>query len=345
MRIQKDKLKKQYFWEMILVTGATGLVGAHLCLRLLQQNQSFVALFRREKKRQSTLDFLAKQAVPASAIATIEWRKADLCTLPELTMAFDGITRVYHCAAYVSMAYFKRHYLTEVNQQGTSDLVNLCIEKKVKKLAYVSSIAALGSDPSAKEINEETPWNPVQEKTPYAYSKYGAELEVWRAAQEGVPVVIVNPGVILGLGMPGSPLALLVRQLRKGMRRVPPGSTGYVAVEDVVDVLIHLMKSDIHNERYILVAENWTYKKMMGFVARCLGIKPPTRPLRSGVLYALFIGEYILSSMGMRKRFLSRALIKSLTEKQLINGAKIKTTMDFDYRPIDSYLQQQLVSF
>lgn len=329
---------------MILVTGATGLVGAHLCLRLLQHNQPFVALFRREKKRQSTLDFLEKQAVPASAIATIEWRKADLCNLPELTIAFDGITRVYHCAAYVSMAYFKRRYLTEVNQQGTSDVVNLCIEKKVKKLAYVSSTAALGSDPSAHEINEATPWNPMQEKTPYAYSKYGAELEVWRAAQEGVPVVIVNPGVIMGLGMPGAPLSQLVNQLQKGVGFFPLGRTGYVAVEDVVEVLMQLMESTVINERFILVAENWSYQNMMTLVARCLGIKAPNRPLYRSMLFGLLYLEYVFHFIGIRKRFLSKALIKSLSDNQHICGEKIKQVMAFDYRPIEAYVRQQLLT-
>lgn len=330
---------------MILITGATGLVGAHLCLWLLQQNQSFVALYRREKKRQATLDFLAQHQLSENTIAGIEWRKADLCNLPELTLAFQGITQVYHCAAYVSMAYFKRHYLTEVNQQGTADLVNLCIENKVKKLAYVSSIAALGSNPSTASIDEETPWNPVVEKTPYAYTKYGAELEVWRAAQEGVAVVIVNPGVILGSGMPGAPLAQLVDQLRKGIGFFPLGITGYVAVEDVVDVLLHLMKSSIHNERFILVAENWTYKNMMGLVARCLKISEPRRPLYPRLLFALFVVEYLLSLFGLRKRFLSKALIRSLSDRHTINGEKIKGVMNFEYRPIKAYVEQQLLSF
>ena len=162
---------------MILVTGATGLVGAHLCLSLLKKNQKVVALYRREKKRAALKDFFTSRDETA-LFEKIQWREADLCDLPALTKAFDGISQVYHCAAYISMAYYKREQLQEVNQQGTAYIANLCIENKIKKLVYVSSIAALGSQTNSGIITEDTPWNPTVEKTPYAYSKYGAELEI-----------------------------------------------------------------------------------------------------------------------------------------------------------------------
>lgn len=337
---EERQTQKTVFLGMILVTGATGLVGAHLCLSLLNKKQPLVALYRREKKRQAMLDFF-EQKNQAALTKYIIWRKADLCNLPELTKAFEGITVVYHCAAYVSMAYFKRDYLQVVNQQGTADLVNLCIEHKVKKLAYVSSIAALGSQ-SSGTIDENTPWNPSKEKTPYAYSKYGAELEVWRASQEGVPVVIVNPGVILGLGMPRSPLEQLIKQIKKGARFYPLGTTGYVAVEDVIDVLVYLINSEHQNERYILVAENWSYKKMMETVAKLINKKSPTKPLKNFGLYCLLVIELLLSGMGLRKRFLSKALVTSLSNQQPINGDKIKKVLEFNYRPIVPYLKDQL---
>ena len=210
---------------MILVTGATGLVGAHLCLALLKKKQTVVALYRREKKKSALKEFFkSKEALPL--FEKIQWRQADLCDFPALREAFKDITQVYHCAAYISMAYYKMNQLQEVNQQGTAYIANLCIESEIQKLVYVSSIAALGSQTTTGIINEDTPWNPTIEKTPYAYSKYGAELEVWRASQEGVPVAIVNPGVILGKGMPRNPLDQLIRQVKKGLSFYPTGQTG-----------------------------------------------------------------------------------------------------------------------
>jgi len=325
---------------MILITGATGLVGANLCYTLTQSKQSIVALYRRESKRDATRDFFEKKGDQNGALFnSIIWRKADLNNHAEMTDAFKGITHVYHCAAYISMAQFKLEQLTRVNQQGTADLVNLCIENKIQKLAYVSSIAALGADTLENRIDEETPWNPTKEKTGYSYSKYGAELEVWRASQEGVPIVIVNPGVILGVGMPRNPLDQLIDRIKKGLVFYPTGKTGYVAVEDVVQVLINLMNSSIENERFILVSENWTYKKILNYMAKALNKKEAKRPLRPSYLYSFWIIESILSALGLRKKFLSRALINSLCDSNEIDGKKITTKLDFKYRPIQKYLE------
>ena len=322
---------------MILVTGATGLVGAHLCLNLLEKNKPVVALYRREKKKVALEEFFkSKGASPL--FKKIQWRQADLCDLPALIAAFKDITQVYHCAAYISMAYYKIHQLQEVNQQGTTYIANLCIENKIKKLVYVSSIAALGSQTITASINEDTPWNPTIEKTPYAYSKYGAELEIWRTSQEGIPVAIVNPGVILGVGMPRNPLAQLVHQIEKGLSFYPTGQTGYVAVEDVVEVMEILMNSPIQNERFILVAENWPYQKMTQYVAHKMGKKAPKKALRSSYLKIAWFFESIFSGLGLKKKFLTKALIKSLADTKEIDGSKVEKNLSFSYRKIGPYL-------
>ena len=322
---------------MILVTGATGLVGAHLCLNLLKKNKTIVALYRREKKKVALEDFFkSKGASPL--FEKIKWRQADLCDLPALTVAFKDITQVYHCAAYISMAYHKLHQLQEVNQQGTTYIANLCIENNIKKLVYVSSIAALGSQTTTGSINEDTPWNPAIEKTPYAYSKYGAELEVWRASQEGIPVAIVNPGVILGEGMPRNPLAQLEQQIEKGLSFYPTGQTGYVAVEDVVEVMETLMNSPIINERFILVSENWSYKEMTHYVAQKMEKKAPAKALRSSYLKIAWLVESLVSGLGLKKKFLTKALIKSLGDLTEIDGSKAENSLSFSYRKIGPYL-------
>ena len=322
---------------MILVTGATGLVGAHLCLTLLKQNQKVVALFRREKKRAALKDFFISRN-EITLFEKIQWREADLCDLPALTKAFEGITQVYHCAAYISMAYYKRNQLQEVNQQGTAYIANLSIENKIKKLVYVSSIAALGSQTTKNIITEDTPWNPAVEKTPYAYSKYGAELEIWRASQEGVPVAIVNPGVILGDGMPRNPIDQLIHQIEKGLSFYPTGKTGYVAVEDVVEVMVKLMSSSIENQRFILVAENWSYQKFTQYVAKKMNKKIPSKVLHPIYLKTAWFFESLASALGLRKKFLSKALINSLSDQNEIDGSRIEKNIDFSYRKIGPYL-------
>jgi nucleoside-diphosphate-sugar epimerase len=321
---------------MILVTGATGLVGSHLLLKLIEQDRVLVALYRSESKKNSTLNFL-KERTKSAKVAEIIWRKGDVCNQPSLAVAFEGITHLYHCAAFISFAHYKQETLMEVNQQGTTNLVNLAIKHQLKKIAYISSIAAIGSDTTSNSIDESTPWNADQDHTPYAYSKFGAELEVWRATQEGVPAVIVNPGVILGTGVEGNPLELLCNQIDNHLLFYPKGATGYVTVEDVVQVLTDLMDSEIKNERFILVAENWSYEQMLRRIALIRKKRPPRIGLRKSWLQIAWGLEGILSLFGKR-RFMTQALISSLCEVKHIQGNRIIQESSFKYSGIEAYL-------
>ena len=321
---------------MILVTGATGLVGSHLLLKLIEKDRVLVALYRSESKKNSTLNFL-KERTKSAKVAEIIWRKGDVCNQPSLAVAFEGITHLYHCAAFISFAHYKQETLMEVNQQGTTNLVNLAIKHQLKKIAYISSIAALGSDTTSDSIDESTPWNADQDHTPYAYSKFGAELEVWRATQEGVPAVIVNPGVILGTGVEGNPLDLLCNQIDNHLLFYPKGATGYVTVEDVVQVLTDLMDSEIKNERFILVAENWSYEQMLRRIALIRKKRPPRIGLRKSWLQIAWGLEGILSLFGKR-RFMTQALISSLCEVKHIQGNRIIQESSFKYSGIEAYL-------
>jgi nucleoside-diphosphate-sugar epimerase len=321
---------------MILVTGATGLVGSHLLLKLIEQDRVLVALYRSESKKNSTLNFL-KERTKSAKVAEIIWRKGDVCNQPSLAVAFEGITHLYHCAAFISFAHYKQETLMEVNQQGTTNLVNLAIKHQLKKIAYISSIAALGCYTTSDSIDESTPWNADQDHTPYAYSKFGAELEVWRATQEGVPAVIVNPGVILGTGVEGNPLELLCNQIDNHLLFYPKGATGYVTVEDVVQVLTDLMNSEIKNERFILVAENWSYEQMLRRIALIRKKRPPRIGLRKSWLQIAWGLEGILSLFGKR-RFMTQALISSLCEVKHIQGNRIIQESSFKYSGIEAYL-------
>jgi dihydroflavonol-4-reductase len=321
---------------MILVTGATGLVGSHLLLKLIEQDRVLVALYRSESKKNSTLDFL-KERTKSAKVAEIIWRKGDVCNQPSLAVAFEGITHLYHCAAFISFAHYKQETLMEVNQQGTTNLVNLAIKHQLKKIAYISSIAAIGSDTTSNSIDESTPWNADQNHTPYAYSKFGAELEVWRATEEGVPAVIVNPGVILGTGVEGNPLELLCNQIDNRLLFYPKGATGYVTVEDVVQVLTDLMDSEIKNERFILVAENWSYEQILHRIALIRKKRPPRIGLRKSWLQIAWGLEGILSLFGKR-RFMTQALISSLCDVKHIQGNRIIQESSFKYSGIEAYL-------
>ena len=212
---------------MVLVTGGTGLIGSHLLYKLTEQGEKIRATYRvgSDLERVRVI-FSYYSDNSESLFKQIEWIEADLNDIPKLTVAFENVTYVYHCAALISFDPSDYKLLRKTNIKGTANIVNLCIAFGVKKLCYVSTIATLGHNPSL--IDEETHWDGNQDQSVYAISKYGAEMEVWRGIQEGIPTVIVNPGVVIGPGFWSSGSGLLFKMTAKGRPFATEGGTGYV---------------------------------------------------------------------------------------------------------------------
>lgn len=326
---------------MILVTGGTGMVGAHVLLECVKKKQKTRAIYRRKEsliKIQELFETLAPKQ--PHFFDTIEWVQTDLNDLCNLEKAFHGITHVYHCAAKVSFAQFHQEKLLKTNVEGTANVVNLCLQYKVKKLVYVSSIASIGAEKNIKEIDETHSWSNSQDHTPYAYSKYGAELEVWRASQEGLAVVIINPGVILGAHFWHRSSGTIIQRIGKGLRYYFPGKTAVVALEDVVKALLLLMESSIKNERFILVSETIPQKVLLDKIADALNKKRPSFRLSKKLLLVLFIFEKTLDVLMLRKNFLSISLVEALCNDQEYDGSKISTSLSFKYSSTDAVIKK-----
>jgi dihydroflavonol-4-reductase len=241
---------------MILVTGGTGLVGSHLLYFLLQENQQVRVLHRANSDLQRVKKVLGYYTDNAqSYFNRIQWVRADITNLPDLTEAFKDIKQVYHCAAKIS--FDPKHYsqLKKINVEGTAHIVNLCLHYKIEKLCYLSSIATLGSTADGSLITEDTPWNAESKNSVYALTKYSAEMEVWRGIQEGLNVVILHPSVILGEGFWTSGAGVLLKIAEKQIPYYTTGEIGVVDVKDVVRAMILSMKSDLQNTHKILSDE------------------------------------------------------------------------------------------
>ena len=316
---------------MILVTGATGFVGRNLILSLSKKRDNLIGQFRREKKLEETrLFFISKNK--EEVFDRIIWRKADITNFSEVQSLFDDVIQVYHCAAYVSMAFYKTSYLNLVNITGTTYIVDNSIKKKIKKLCFISSIAAIGEG-TEEEITEDTQWNPEVDKTPYSYSKYGSEMEVWRASQEGVPVVILNPGIIIGND------SQIQKIIKNKFNFYTSGVSGFVTVEDVVKAAIGLMQEKIKNERFILVSENISFKDFVNYFSK----KNKNYSIRipKSILYLTWFIESFLSHLRIKNKFLTKALINNLYSKNYYNGNKICGYLKtFNYSRIYSYLER-----
>ena len=145
---------------MILITGGTGLVGAHLLLKLAQGSTPLRALYRNPETLIKTKNLFAHYG-NEPLFETINWVQGDILDVPSLEEAFVGVIQVYHCAALISFDPDKEARLRKVNIEGTANMVNCALAFGVQKFCHVSSIAALGDAlQPGRTIDEETEWNP-----------------------------------------------------------------------------------------------------------------------------------------------------------------------------------------
>lgn len=329
---------------MILVTGGTGLVGAHLLLHLIENGENVRAIYRTQKniqKTKSVFDFYKK----ADLFEKINWLEADILDVPSLENAFIEITEVYHCAALISFNPKDEERLRKTNIEGTANIVNFSIAKEVEKFCYMSSIAALGDiAPHETHITEETDWNPEKPHSDYAISKYGAEMEVWRGQQEGLNVIIVNPGVILGPPQLASIFeqgsSEIYKKVANGLSFYTLGNTGFITVDDVVKTTFQLMKSDIKNERFTLIAENIVFKDILNTMADTLKVKRPHIHAKPFFMNLLWISDFVFSNLFFRKRSITKATAKASYSTNLYSNEKIKTALGTVFTDIHFYIKE-----
>lgn len=325
---------------MILVTGGTGFIGSHLLYALTKKGCKVRAIFRDRAKIEAVKRvFSYFEKSPEDLLDLIDWVEADLNDIPSLEGAFVGITQVYHAAAIVSFDENRFDELKKVNIEGTANVANLSIKNGVAKFCHVSSVAALGEASDDGPINEKTSWNPEADNHVYGITKYGSEIEVWRAAQEGLPVVVVNPAVVLGAGFWKSGSGKLFSKISEGLSFYPGGTVGFVDVEDVAGTMIRLMESDVVNESFVLTAENCDFKTVMQQIAARLHKKPPTIEAKPWMLRLLLPIDWLRHRLTGKDRLLFSSSIKSSGKKTLYSSKKFIERFDFHFRPVDKSVE------
>ena len=309
--------------------------------KLASDNETVRAIYRNDGKLKNVKNvFSCYGETDTFLFDKIEWVKADLLDIPALEKAIKGIDYVYHCAAFVSFEPDKYQLLRHTNIEGTANIVNLCISKHIKKLCYVSSIATIGNTLKNEPITENTVWNPEDDNSVYAITKYGAELEVWRGTQEGLDAVIVNPGVILGAGIWRYGSGNIFKRIHTGLSYYTSGSIGLVSVKDVVTIMVKLLKSDIKNERFILVAKNWSYQSFLQNTAKALHVKPPQKEAKPWLLNLGWRLDWLKQKLTGKRRSLTKHIVKSLTTETNYSSKKIEDTLGYKFEPIDTVISE-----
>jgi len=316
---------------MVLVTGASGFLGGELVKQLVANGES-VRVIVRKSSQISHLNSILQQ---------LDIVEADILDVPSLEIAFEGIDKIYHSAAIIGYdeSYYDSMYKTNV--EGTANVVNIALDKGVKKILHVSSIAAIGGKPH-EEITEETKWEKNQWTTQYGITKMLAEREIFRGISEGLEAVIVNPGIIIGVGNDEhkSLIQLFKRIANKKMPFYTNGTNGFIDIEDVAKASILLMNSDVSAERFILVNENISFKNYFEKIAKAVNVEAPKKALNNTNGNLFVFADWLSSKLTGKKRSLTKENLKVSLEEFLYSNEKIKKQLDFNFIDLDETIHK-----
>ncbi len=318
---------------MILVTGATGLVGSHMLYELTSSGYTVRAIRRKISKIEkvsNTFNCLTNDSQPL--LNNIEWVKADINDISSLDKVTEGIDTIYHCAALVSFNKEDKELIYHTNIKGTENIVNICLKKNIR-LCFVSSIATMGKVANKNDfITEKSPRDNNSLHSEYSISKYLSEQIVISAINKGLNAIIVNPSIILGSGHWNSGSSLIISTIAKGIKFYTKGYTGFVDVKDVCRAMKMLAESNIKGERFILNQGNYCYKKLFALIAKKLGVKKPAfyaPPFLTGLVWRIL---FIVQIFTNKKPAITKETSRSSHNISFYSGEKIKKFLpEFEY--------------
>lgn len=318
--------------QMDLVTGGTGIVGAHVLDALLSQGRAVRAL-RRKGSDSAIVEQILRHYHPdgSERFHRIQWVEGDLFDADALRDAMHEVEHVHHCAALVSFDPRDAHDLQRTNVDGTANVVDAALETGVKRLCHVSSTATIGGGLDGGTGDETKPFVQDEHSSGYAISKADAELEVHRGIAEGLDAVMVNPCVVIGPGIPGRSTMTMIARVRKGSLLFPGGTNAVVDARDVATAMIRLVEEGTTGERYLLIGEEISYRKLFTLIARSAGKPAPSVELPAWALELGWRAESVRTAFGGRP-LITRHTARTASRIRHYDGSKAEKLLGMRFR-------------
>jgi len=267
-----------------LVTGGSGYIGSAVVRELVAEKGNKVKVLVRPTDDLRNLEGLDAELV-----------HGDITDFHSVLAALHGCERVFHLAAIYAIWLPEPRLMHWVNVQGTKNVLEACQQKKIKKVVYTSSVAALGAHGKGHPANETAQFNLWHTRDNYYISKYRAEQVALDYFKRGLPVVIVNPTNPCGpRDIAPTPNGQLIINIIKG--KLPGYVDGGINVSDIDDTAkghVLAMEKGKPGEKYVLGNTNVSVKEYFDLIAQIGGGKSPsmripkTVAVSSGYLYEL----------------------------------------------------------
>jgi len=261
-----------------LVTGATGFVGSTVVRELLKDGVDVRVTVRKDSDTRN-IDGLDVERV-----------YGDTRDRESIRAALKGCDTLYHVAAYFAHWSLNKDLFYEVNVAGTKTVLEEALAQGLERVVYTSTSNSIGSHGAGNLVNEEAEFNLWKTGDHYAVSKYLAEIEAKKICERGLPMVIVNPTLVIGVRdiKPTPSGKLIVDIVNRDMPGYIDGAINIIDVEDVARGHLLAARKGRIGQRYIFGNENVTVGDFFRLVAEIAGVKPPRLKLPYG--FALLLG-------------------------------------------------------
>jgi dihydroflavonol-4-reductase len=308
----------------ILVTGATGFVGAAVVRKLLAAGHQVRAIVRAQSDRRNVLDL------------PIELVSGSLEDEASLIRAVRGCKGLFHVAADYRLWVPNPKSMYQTNVVGTGLLMEAAMQAGVERIVYTSSVATLGNAGAGTPANEGTPVTELDMIGPYKHSKYLAEKMVQELATEKrLPVVIVNPSTPIGPRdlRPTPTGRIVVDTARKRIPAYVDTGLNVVHVDDVAEGHLLAFDKGVLGERYILGGDNLELSELLRLVAEVAEFPPPTIKLpREALMPLAHVLEFIARVTGIEPMFTTDSL-RMAAKKMFFSSAKAERELGYTHRP------------
>jgi dihydroflavonol-4-reductase len=321
----------------VLVLGATGFIGGHIARTALEQGWHVRAL----RRRPDAVGAIGDVADRVEWVAgELPFQTFEVQYLEGLVRAMRGCEVVFHAAAAYPRAErdVARWVSQSVRQMRT--VLEAACDAQVARLVYTSTLTTIGRPAEAdRHANERDFYVPGTLRSVYYESKFAMEMEAFRAAAEGLPVVVLNPAAVFGPGDVKPTTGEVLLRVAQGQIPVYFDSVvNAVDVRDVASAHVAAAERGRSGQRYIVGGHNLTLQELLTTAAQAAGLRPPRWKLATGTVDAVIgAGDWLHLPLP--------DLVKTIRFWQPLDSSKAQRELGLHPRPFEETARDTIAWF